>query len=272
MNQKSILKAVKIALAHEVKHFNIRLIIRLLSKPNEPIDIRQKIDGADRKISNEEAVELTTLNCGEALRVSKLKRCTYALTFDNSQFLFKGKDVYKNTGDDKEADFANQAYEIWMGHIGTDKNIFKRTPTLTSSKANKYSKGGRLETLTRAYRTKAVTSLEEVERVCVGCRTSLYHMGYDKYGRKAKKHYCDIPTLFLSRQRVEEFMSRADEGVDYLKQLESLEQITRLKNSLESNEGILEVECDISLDDLISSDLEGENTNEEEFTLEDLIA
>ncbi|MDK9793828.1 hypothetical protein [Vibrio sp. D431a] len=266
MNSQFILNTVKVALANEVSHFNIRLIIKMLSFPDEVLDIRKKIDGADRKISDLDAFELTNLNINNSLKVIKTKRCTYSLIANRCSVTFKGKDAYQPPNEDQNLKLAKQGFEIWLEQIGNDKNLFKRTPSLTSSKANKFSKGGRLEAMFRAFKNGDLKSLEEVKLVCTGARTSLYHVGYDKYGRKLSKNYCDIPTLFLTRQRIEELIQRSVDGKDYLLQLEDLSGITKLKNRLDGDEFVSDTP--ITLEDLTVNDM---HIQTEELSLEDLL-
>ncbi len=125
-------------------------------------------------------------------------------------------------------DTVDAAFKIWLDVIGSDELIFKRPPSLTRSR------GGRASILKKAIKQKIVRDLNEVRLVCLGCRNSLYHMGYDRNGSETGHRYCDIKNLFFNRQRVEEMIARSSLQADYREQLNQIlskkEQVQRIQN------------------------------------------
>lgn len=148
-------------------------------------------------------------------------------------------------------ELVHEAFDIWLEVIGSDSVIYSRTPTLTLSKS------GRFSLLKKAFQQKIVADLSEVRMVCLGCRNSLYHMGYNNDGEETGSRYCDIKNLFINRQRVEEMMGRSTIQADYKEQLTRIllkkSQVQRIQGDGTSTSpnvlGNISVRCDENMED-----------------------
>ncbi len=118
----------------------------------------------------------------------------------------------------------NALFDIWYEAIGSDANVYPRKPTLTKSRS------GREPVIRRAIESEFVLDIEEAALACLGCRTSLFHMGFGDDGQKLPKKYCEPKHIFLNRQRVEEMMSRT--GDDYTVQLAKISEKKEKANNV----------------------------------------
>lgn len=140
----------------------------------------------------------------------------------------------------KEA-LVSAVFEIWFDLIGSDKVLYSRSPSLTTSKS------GRKPIIMKAIELGFISDLDEVRNACIGCRTSLFHMGFSETGESTGRRYCDIKHIFINRQRVEEMCSR--QGLDYTHQLEKIQKKNNKVAALLSKEtstSSTETSCEMS--------------------------
>ncbi|CAH7379339.1 hypothetical protein VCHA53O466_40405 [Vibrio chagasii] len=283
IEHKHILEAVKLALINEVSHMNIRLIIWLLSNEAN-LDLRSNLPSSSKKLSQKDCADFTSLDCGSKLYVKKVGKCMYSLQYAGISFPFKAKDSYRNK---KQDDLIIEIGEAWMEIIGSDRLIYSKPPSLTRNKTSNFCKSGKLNAIQKALHNNAITSKDEAIAAFTGCRTSLFHVGYDKYGIRQTKKYCDPQTILLNRQRVEDFIERSVTGVDFSIQLEELKGVTDMLSQEQTITGNTDSlnqplgdtnakeneprgETDFSLDDLLSNKYTN-NQESSDFSLDDLI-
>ncbi|WP_210498587.1 hypothetical protein [Vibrio crassostreae] len=229
-SDKLTIYAIKLLLSKRSSNFSIRLLIAIVESWGKGVQFDFSTHGEKVFFSWD------TEDLKDFLKTPSCEKFRITNDFQNVDSNTAGYSLYINglkipffvpikvgskktmTTKDLTTSLIENSFSIWLEEVGSDKNVFKKTPKLTTSK------DGRKHWITKAYEQCFVSSLEEFRLVCQGCRNSPYHMGFEpKTGEKRNKAYCDIKNIFVNRQRAEEMMARAH-GMHYLEQLNLLKE------------------------------------------------
>ncbi|UKA04712.1 hypothetical protein [Photobacterium damselae] len=229
-----ILKKTKLLLESRYSQFVIRLLIYLL----------ENSDDKEKKCLRLKSKSLSRAHKGdikELIAISEHSICLTRLDHNNPThdiFEFECAPYscrveiplsFGKKGDVVLDDKIKKVWENYETTVGQDRNVWKTTPSLTTSK------NGRYGVLKRFLTQNPDFEVEHCWLVIKGVLRSPYHMGFNpKTGEKLPKHYCDIPNIFANRQRAEELMSKCD-SEHYLSQIERLAK----KNNKQKNIDLL---------------------------------
>lgn len=222
--------AVKILLSKRASLFSIRLAIAIIESNVDEGEFFCLGGSSDRSFTSDYSMDdvLDFLSVGSCSKLSIVpipysesdSHTFHVLTVMGMNFKFGlPKKVNRRlvlSKDNKKEALASAIFGIWFELIGSDKLLYSRSPSLTTSKS------GRKPVIIKAIENGYVMDLDEARNACIGCRTSLFHMGFSESGDFIGRRYCDVKHIFINRQRVEEMCSR--QGLDYSIQLEKIKK------------------------------------------------
>lgn len=228
-SDSSILKFVKVLLAKKFDNFSIKLLIDVLQTTEVGGTYHLSKELVKAKYPNLTRDELSSflkrpsftgfcINPNDSSAGDSEIMCV--LTVSSSVFYLQlpkrlgRKQIV--TKSELSAKLINDSFDLWFKYIGSDKNVYKKTPTLTKSRF------GRMYWIQKAYEQNFVSSLLEFELAVKGCATSPYHMGFNKDGTRSTHKYCEPKSIFRNSQRVQEMIARSD-GVHYSVKLNEIE-------------------------------------------------
>lgn len=192
---------------------------KFLKRHFESVGVTEFIDNLKELASISSPVMRST-------KIHSTKKChTFEFSFDGTSAFFSIPIREKNKLTLKKEDILKKDIQTvwlhWLKNVGSQKEIYKRNPTLTKDR-RKWIRDGLV-----------IGTADELCLAIDGCIRSPFHMGY-KIDEKTwnvtkQKHYCEPCNIFRNRDKMENLMTKCDDK-NYLTQVEEAKQRWNLRH------------------------------------------
>ncbi|ELP5898562.1 hypothetical protein QTV49_000436 [Vibrio vulnificus] len=239
MNEAQILKCVKHMLSDKRSHAVMRMVILLLEKadkttPENPLHLSSETKFLKRHFESvgvteflADLKELASIST-QVMTSTKINSTrnghTFHFSFDGISAFFSIPVREKKKLSLKKVDILEKDIQTvwlhWLEVVGSQKEIYKREPTLTKER-RKWIRDGLV-----------IATADELNLAIDGCIRSPFHMGY-KIDEKLwsitkQKHYCEPCNIFRNRDKIENLITKCEDK-NYLYQVEEANQRRSLR-------------------------------------------